>query len=158
MQKIVHCPFHNIWGIHPSSFSLCDQRTPLVRAFGGFSVRIVHALRFSGNCSVEWISTWGMKRPSSEIGPLVSNESHWGPNKRRALDWRCVFNPTIMRSSLPMSGWFLFESWSTEPLQWINGCSQGDYSSQTDTSSILHLKCVPSSCFREIETIHIVEQ
>lgn len=39
------------------------------------------------------------------------------------------------------------------PLKWINGRSQGDYGTQSDTGSTLDLKWVPSSCFREITTL-----
>lgn len=58
-----------------------------------------------------------------------------------------------MRRFLPNSERFLLESRATAPLKWINGGSQGDYSTQSDAGNMLHLKWVTSSCFREIDTL-----
>lgn len=58
-----------------------------------------------------------------------------------------------MRHFLPNSGQFLLESRATAAVKWINGHSQGGYSTQSDTGSMLHLKWVPSSCFQEINTL-----
>lgn len=72
----------------------------------------------------------------------------WAPfrfQQNGDLDWRCVINPTIMRSFLPNSRWFFLESWAAEALKWTNGRSMDDYSTQSDTGSILHLKWLPSS-------------